>query len=719
MKITRRGFVAATSAGFALGSQVAKDVSPLQNLFDTSRFEDFLSRHDPVWELPAKKWEQGLPLGNGDLGVMVWGSGNPLMFTLGKTDWWETRHWTPDPEHFKWRNFRRLIESKKLGSLRPPSSEEKAFQRPRGPNGEFTAARSGTPPPYATRLPVGRCELQPAGRIRTATMRLNLHTATGSGELTTDRGQIRWRCVVHAIQPLIIVELDSDVAEERAEFSVRSFSDARWGSPEIINTLKTWGYPAARESRTGPVNHWSQDTPVGGQCAVAWREYSLGKNRRVVFLAIVFTADSRQAVAKADQVVSSVSPEDLPSLVASHKRWWASYYPASFLSIPDTRLEALYWMEMYKLGAGTRPDKLPLAVTGPWSEDNRMSPWGGTYCYNINVQMIHWPIYTANRLDYGRSLYRMIDQSRPRLREFCRQFFEREGEFLSHTSDMHGNPTYDWAVAEFEFNGLCWVSHHYWLHWRYSQDREFLRKRCLPLMKEAVRVYLDELKEGADGRLHLPLGFSPEYRGRGESTWGPDPTIDLAMIRFVCGALLEGHRVLGTHDPEIPRWKMTLEKLAPYPEDNKEGLTVRADLPYEISHRHPSHLTPLYPLKLLTWEKDRELIERSLRHWIYQGHGEWVGFTFAWAACIAAHVSRAPLARTILLDYLDRYTTENSFNWGIHLTQVTPRCSMRPCGGLSTRPARVRGMLRQRRDLSRLSVRVALAGGFPLSAMRA
>ena len=57
--------------------------------------------------------------------------------------------------------------------------------------------------------------------------------------------------------------------------------------------------------------------------------------------------------------------------------------------------------------------------------------------------------------------------------------------------------------------------------------------------------------------------------------------------------------------------------------------------------------------------------------------------------------------------------------WGIHLTQVTPRCSMRPCGGLSTRPARVGGMLRQRRGLSRLSVRVALAGGFPLSGMRA
>ncbi len=65
------------------------------------------------------------------------------------------------------------------------------------------------------------------------------------------------------------------------------------------------------------------------------------------------------------------------------------------------------------------------------------------------------------------------------------------------------------------------------------------------------------------------------------------------------------------------------------------------------------------------------------------------------------------------------FSRENDAKFGIHFTQVTPRCSMCLRGGLSTRPARVRGMLRQRRGLSRLSVRVALAGGFPLSGMRA
>ena len=73
-----------------------------------------------------------------------------------------------------------------------------------------------------------------------------------------------------------------------------------------------------------------------------------------------------------------------------------------------------------------------------------------------------------------------------------------------------------------------------------------------------------------------------------------------------------------------------------------------------------------------------------------------------------------------LLSDLDSPEPElKSFELGIHFTQVIPRCSMCLRGGLSTRPARVRGTLRQRRGLSRLSVRVALAGGFPLSGMRA
>ncbi len=52
---------------------------------------------------------------------------------------------------------------------------------------------------------------------------------------------------------------------------------------------------------------------------------------------------------------------------------------------------------------------------------------------------------------------------------------------------------------------------------------------------------------------------------------------------------------------------------------------------------------------------------------------------------------------------------------GIHLTQVTPRCSVGPGGGLPARPTRIRVSLCERGGLPRLSVRLALARGFPLS----
>jgi len=655
MKITRRAFIARTSAALAVKPGAspcqptpAPKPAPAQGGPEQSRFRSLLARHDPVWEMPAETWQQGLPLGNGDLGVMVWGSGDPLFFTLDKTDLWEKRHWSPDPEHFKWREFRKLIES---GTV---ATEEKAFQRPDG----------NPPPPYPTRLPVGRCELRPMGKLKSATMRLSLWTATASGELATDRGEIRWQALVHATEPLIILELDTGGSEAGAQFSASSFNDAKHGSKEVTTTLAAWGYPAPTQGKSGTASYWSQATPEGGEYAVAWRELAGAKGKRWILVSIAFTSKSAGAAAKACEVVRRFGCDDIPGLMASQQRWWAEYYAASFISIPDTRLESLYWMEMYKLASATRPDKPALALHGPWSEDGRMPPWSGDYHWNINMQMTYWPIYAANRLSFGEALYSMIDRARPRLREWCRRFLEREGEFLFHATDIDANPVYDWASGQFEFNGLAWVCHHYWLHWRYSQDRDFLRRRCLPLMKEAVRPYLDELVTKPDGELRLPWGFSPEYAGRDKGYWGPDNTCDLAFIRFLCQALLVGHRFLGTDDAERPRWEETLRKLTPYPTDGDNGLAVRADLPYETSHRHPSHLIPFYPLKILRRDDEAggQLIDRSLRNWIYQGHGEWVGFSFAWGACLAANAGRPELARSLLLDYTDRFVTENSFH---------------------------------------------------------
>ena len=70
-------------------------------------YRTILSRHDMIFEKPAGKWEQGVMMGNGLLGTVVWGGGDrPMRISLDRADIWEKRNITPDYEgKFNWRTF--------------------------------------------------------------------------------------------------------------------------------------------------------------------------------------------------------------------------------------------------------------------------------------------------------------------------------------------------------------------------------------------------------------------------------------------------------------------------------------------------------------------------------------------------------------------------------------------------------------------------------------
>jgi hypothetical protein len=620
------------------------------DLIAPGRVLQTIARHDPVWEKAASTWNEGLLLGNGDLGVNVWGGGDPLIFSIDKADVWEIRHWDP-PASFTWKNFRQLLDS---GTMQGRDATwMRNWQRPREGGKDVR--------PYPTRVPIGRLELIPAGKARAATMRLNLTEATAHGEVQTEKGSLHWKCFVAATEPLIILEVDAAQGEAVPRFQLRDYTGEH-PIPGAAHTMLTgvFGYPSSVWGQEDGVSYWVQPMPGSGEYAVAWRQESVSATRSRMYITIAFTPKRSGAKGEAVGNIRRAWAADAARLEEAHRRWWTDYYPASFLSIPDTRLEGLYWIEMYKLASATRPGKQPITLVGPWAQDAVMPAWQGDYHWDINVQMTYWPIYAANRLELGLPLYDMLDRCRPMMREFARKVMGTEGEFLLVSTGIDCVPHYGWADGQLAAEALPWAAHHYWLHWRYSQDKEFLKLRAVPLMKAALPPLLEELREGPDGKLHIRWGLSPEYAGSTKTFWGPDPTMDLTLLRFLLDALIEADDALAAKDPQRAEWERLRSNLAPFPTHPQEGLKVRADLRYEDSHRHHSHLSPVYPFHQVTMEKDAPLMERSLRRWILAGHGEWVGFSWAWAASIAAHAGRPSLARTLLLDYVDRFVTENT-----------------------------------------------------------
>jgi hypothetical protein len=154
------------------------------------------------------------------------------------------------------------------------------------------------------------------------------------------------------------------------------------------------------------------------------------------------------------------------------------------------------------------------------------------------------------------------------------------------------------------------------------------------------------------------------------SIQGPWNFMDLVFIRWAM-------EVLNTHagdDPEVREWAPLVERLAhpgrhPYvqflavPDEAVRPFKVRGDLALETSHRHHSHLVSIFPLQRHDPRDATEaaLLQNNFRELMFRGHGEWVGFSFVWAAALAAHARMPNPGLSLLRDYAERYATRNGW----------------------------------------------------------
>ena len=431
---------------------VAQNAMP--QIQDKINWPQFMARHDLVWEKLPARWHEGAFIGNGLLGAMIYldDEGKYLRWDMGRSD---------------------------VGD--------------RG-----------------NRLPVGTLTLKTSGALQGGTMRLDLWNAEASGTLKTDKGEIKFRSLTHAKDLFTAIEIETTDGERGATFEF---------APGLaVNPRKVYKKEPITEADKNPEPQAGQTAGVrwimqplkNGDHATAWREIPLGPNRRVLLLSTAYfqyppNADVDRAGTTADEAtraVNAAAQSGLPKLLETHRAWWHAYWPQSFVSLPDTRIESFYWIQMYKLASATRADRPAIDLMGPWF---RTTPWPAIW-WNLNIQLTYWPVYASNRLELGESLTRMMDAGKDNLIQNAPEKWRADAAAISRVTsyDLRGG-------AGREYGNLTWALHNYWLQYRYSMDEAMLRERLFPLLRRAVNYYLHLLQPGDDGKLHLPVGISPEY----------------------------------------------------------------------------------------------------------------------------------------------------------------------------------------------------------------
>lgn len=573
---------------------------------------DFLGRNDPAWERLSDKWEDGAFIGNGLLGAMIYKeSPRVLRWQLGRTD---------------------VISHDQLPGI------------------DWSVPR----------LPIGDILLTPVGRVISENLRLDLWNAEVMGTVTTDRGEISFRSFVHAVEPLIVIELRTTRDESGA---VVSFQPEHGISPRIV-----WEGKRVEASSLPPmpVTDKVDDVEVtvqplrgSGEYATAWKSIKLAADHRLVLITIANTHPENNARAKAVADINRLAAIPLEMLVAAHRMFWHAYYPASFVSLPDPVLESFYWIQMYKHASATRPGGIVIDNQGPWLT---RTGWPGTW-WNLNVQLSYSPVYTANRLEQGKSLcdtlYKFRDNLAANVPPIYRQ---EEGDFYHlerySTYDLSGGPRIPFVH---ELGNLTWALHNCWRQYRYSMDDKMLHSELYPLLRGSINLYLKLLKEGEDGMLHLPPTHSPEFK---DPAVFPDANYALGLLRWGLETLLHITTHLRIEDELRPRWQETLGRLADFPQD-ENGLMIGRGQPLDAGHRHYSHLISIFPLFVLepNNSEDFPLIERSFQHWLDLGAGtaNFNGYSYTAASSIYSVLGQGDRALDMLNSAMNMFSPSTMY----------------------------------------------------------
>ncbi|MCY2996189.1 MAG: discoidin domain-containing protein [Planctomycetota bacterium] len=451
------------------------------------------------------------------------------------------------------------------------------------------------------------------------------------GTVTTDKGTLQFRTLIHTDVMAMILELETSDGEKDAKFV--------WQAGHGQDTRNQQKFkdppnpPATTETIDGlPV--CIQPRHACGEFATAWKEIATPKGRRVYLsIADSFPGDSarRDVVATVQKTASA----DLDKLVASHREWWQALYPKSFVSVPDPKLESFYWIQFYKLASASRPDRVPVDLLGPWFRD---TGWPRIW-WNLNIQTLYLPVYAANQLELGESFVRFLDAKRANFVRNAKDIYGFDDcATVPHTTCYEGLRGDGSCAPEHYINpgDFTWALHNYWQHYRYSMDHSLITNQSqhafYPLLRGSINLYLRILKKGDDGKLHLPVLHSPEYGNAADNNY------NLALLRWGCQTLIELNQRYRLDDPLLPKWRDTLAQLTPYPVD-ETGLRVGADMAFTKSHRHWSHILMVHPLHIMDAHDPttRDLLYKSIHHWLtVDGNRGVYGWSRAAAASLYA-----------------------------------------------------------------------------------
>jgi hypothetical protein len=243
--------------------------------------------------------------------------------------------------------------------------------------------------------------------------------------------------------------------------------------------------------------------------------------------------------------------------------------------------------------------------------------WSGDFTLNGNVPSAiacglngNFQEVTEAYMDYMWSMFQDFKDN-------ARGMYGSDGIFVPSRSSAFGKTYHylNYYCHLFWFAGAAWTSQFFYDYWLYTGDEQYLKDRVIPFMLASEKFYEDILSKDDDGNYWFIPSYSPEIAPLNYHPATINATMDIAALKQLLRNLLVLANEGWIDDDKVSQWKEIIEKLPAYTiqEDGDLMEWIWPGYLNDNSHRHASHLYPLFYEVDPDFEKNPQLVKAAIQ----------------------------------------------------------------------------------------------------------
>jgi hypothetical protein len=617
---SRRTFLTAALA--APGAAAAEPQEPAQ----TPDFRQLISRADLHYDKPAPRGEEGIPIGNGRMGTLVWTTPTQIRMQINRVDVYANNCATNSffERHDDYCGGCGYVDLDFAGPGDVPFPESgfpqhlSVYDGALAIDGRGVSARIfawSAQDVIAITVEDRRPQPQP---MLVALRMLRSETRHFGNQLET-------------------MARDHIVTVQNRNHTAASQLFVRDGQIALTQEFREGDYicksavaigVAGRSVRARILN----ETDVGITAAA-------GSGAFTVLIASAATFERAEDVlAPAFGSLRVAAAKGAAALLRETQAWWHDFWPKGYIELRSSDgsaefVELNYHYFLYVMASSSR-GKLPPKFNGMiWNTGGDLRTWGAQHWF-ANLSCYYEALPATNRLDLMDPMYAMYFGMLDACSTAARQQWGSQGMYIPETTYFDGLEKLPDEIAE-EMRALylrqrpweersqrfrefaltkhphssrwnwiqsgSWVKGHYtitdrgsgpygavshifgttakvaylfWRRYEFTLDRQWLRDRAYPMLRGAVEFYRNHpnLKKEEDGLYHL------YWANSNESVYGArDTDEDVASMRGVSAALVRAAEILQAEPEMLPVWREFRNHLPPLPASDDAAALKPAD----------------------------------------------------------------------------------------------------------------------------------------------